>query len=155
MKPIGIRVAAAAALAALAFSCRRDDAALKPTPPAGPPVYLFHRDYGCEQNAPARRTASGRACLADHTWKNDTLSLTFRFNYICCSAFADTFSSSAQGIAILSTDTSTDHCRCMCEYCKDAVFEYSSGDPIRIVFRLQPWPPSPLEVLVDTLLLIR
>jgi hypothetical protein len=141
-----------AGFAALTVSCRRDDAALRPAAPDESPVYLFHRDYGCEQNAPARRSAAATAGLVDHTWKNDTLGLTIRFNYICCSSFADSFASNTDRIDIRSTDTATDHCRCICNYYKDIYFYYPSGNPVRVVFSLQPWPPSPVEVLVDTLL---
>jgi hypothetical protein len=121
----------------------------------GVPVYLFHRDYGCEQTVPIEKVLLVDDRLADFAWKNDTLSFTIRFGAICCSAFDDAVSADTGRIEIVSRDIATDHCRCLCVYYKDFAFLHPAKTPVRIVFSLQPWPPLPRETLIDTLLQIR
>ncbi len=119
------------------------------------PVYLSHRDYGCEQPLPPQKIRTVDDRITDFAWKNDTLFFTIRFGAICCSAFDDSVSAGMDRIEISSRDIASDHCRCKCVYYKDFSFLRPSKTPVRIVFSLQPWPPSPRETLIDTLLQIR
>jgi hypothetical protein len=136
--------------------CRKNPSGYTSAPRAdGVPVYLFHRDYGCEQTALLKKIRLADDRLADSAWKNDTLYFTIRFGAICCSAFDDAVSADTGRIEIVSRDIATDHCRCMCVYYKDFAFLHPAKTPVRIVFSLQPWPPLPRETLIDTLLQIQ
>jgi hypothetical protein len=121
----------------------------------GVPVYLSHRDYGCEKELPLSKVRLLDDRIEAFSCENDTLSFTVRFGYVCCSAFSDSMSADTGRIEIDSRDIATDHCRCMCVYYKDFVFLHAAKTPVRIVFSLQPWPPSPNETLIDTLLNIQ
>jgi hypothetical protein len=135
--------------------CRKNPSAFKTEPKTdGAPVYLSHRDYGCEQSLPLYKIRDVDDGITDSSWKNDTLSFTIRFDYICCSAFGDSVAAGNGRIEIFSRDIALDHCRCMCVYYKDFTFLHPAKTPIRIVFAIQPWPPSASETRVDTLLQI-
>jgi len=121
----------------------------------GTPAYLSHLDYGCEQALTLRKIRSLEDRITDSSWKGDTLFFTIRFGAICCSAFEDSVTVDTGRIEIDSRDIASDHCRCMCVYYKDFSFLHPSKTPVRIVFSLQPWPPSPRETLIDTLLQIQ
>jgi hypothetical protein len=58
----------------------------------GVPVYLSHRDYGCEKEIPLGKVRLPDDRLESFSWKNDTLSFTIRFGYVCCSVFSDSVS---------------------------------------------------------------
>jgi hypothetical protein len=155
MKTARIGFALPLILLVLISSCRKNPSGFTSgTKADGVPVYLSHRDYGCEQLLPLNKIRLIGDSITDFSWKNDTLSFTIRFGYICCAAFDDSVVAGNGLIEIASRDIASDHCRCMCVYYKDFAFLHPGKTPVRIVFALQPWPPSARETRVDTLLQI-
>jgi hypothetical protein len=133
--------------------CRKNPSGFgSPTPSDGAPVYLSHRDYGCEQSLSLNKIRLIGDGIADFSWKSDTLSFTIRFGSVCCAAFDDSVVTGKDRIEIFSRDIALNHCRCMCVYYKDFSFLDPGKTPVRVVFALQPWPPSAREIRIDTLL---
>jgi hypothetical protein len=139
----------------LISGCRKNPSGFKPESKTdGLPVYLSHRDYGCEQSLPLKKIRAVGDGIEEFSWKNDTLEFTIRFGYICCATFEDSVFIDSGRIEIASRDIALDHCRCLCVYYKDFAFLHPAKTPVRIVFTLQPWPPSLSETRIDTLLQI-
>jgi hypothetical protein len=133
--------------------CREKSSGLRPDSKTdGVPVYLSHRDYGCEQSLTLDKIRLIGDGITESAWKSDTLSFTIRFGYICCAAFDDSISAENGRIEISSRDIASNHCRCMWVYYKDFAFLHPAKTPVRIVFTIKPWPPSAGETRVDTLL---
>lgn len=112
--------------------------------------YLSFNDMVCD--GLFGKSLQGNYFLHDWFLNDDILSLDFRFNNTCGSAYQNSVSIMQDTISICLTDTARVHARCVCEHQCQFQFRVEGLDDIRLLMEIKFYAQDNYISCVDTLL---